>query len=71
MPKEPREFQKIRYLLLAINDADRAYVRKWFLRWVAEDGTLLGLRPPSLYQTGGIERPIIEQQPMKRGKSNQ
>jgi hypothetical protein len=57
MPKEPREFQKIRYLLLAINDADRAYVRKWFLRWIAEDGKLLAPSSAPLYGGGAHYKP--------------
>jgi hypothetical protein len=40
--REPREIQQIRYRLLALNDADRAYVRRWLIRWVDESGRVLG-----------------------------
>ena len=32
------EFQAVRRALLACADADRAYLRRWILRWVDECG---------------------------------
>jgi hypothetical protein len=32
------EFQAVRRALLACNDADRAYLRRWLLRWVDDMG---------------------------------
>jgi hypothetical protein len=36
------EFQALRRALLACNDADRAYKRRWFLKWVDYYGRILG-----------------------------
>jgi len=35
------EFQAVRVALLACNDGDRAYLRRWILRWVDERGRLI------------------------------
>ena len=32
------EFQQTRKALLACNDADRAYLRRWILRWIDDRG---------------------------------
>ena len=32
------EFQRVREALLACNDADRAYLRRWILRWIDDYG---------------------------------
>jgi hypothetical protein len=32
------EFQAVRIALLACNNADRAYLRRWILRWIDEYG---------------------------------
>ncbi len=34
------EFQRVREALLACKDADRAYLRRWILRWVDEYGRI-------------------------------
>lgn len=34
------EFQRVREALLACSDADRAYLRRWILRWVTEYGKI-------------------------------
>jgi hypothetical protein len=34
------EFQAVRKALLACKDADRAYPRRWILRWVDDHGRL-------------------------------
>jgi hypothetical protein len=33
-----KEFQTVREALFACNNADRAYLRRWILRWVADYG---------------------------------
>lgn len=35
------EFQRVRQALVACSDADRAYLRRWILRWVDERGRIL------------------------------
>jgi hypothetical protein len=35
------EFQRVREALLACNDADRAYLRRWILRWIDEYGHII------------------------------
>jgi hypothetical protein len=34
------EFQRVREALLACNDADRAYLRRWILRWIDDYGRI-------------------------------
>lgn len=34
------EFQRVREALLACSDADRAYLRRWILRWVDAHGRI-------------------------------
>ena len=34
------EFQAVRRALLACSNADRAYLRRWILRWVDEQGRI-------------------------------
>lgn len=34
------EFQAVREALLKCNDADRAYLRRWILRWVDDRGRM-------------------------------
>ena len=34
------EFQAVRKALLACKDADRAYLRRWILRWVDNHGRI-------------------------------
>jgi hypothetical protein len=34
------EFQAVRKALLACKDADRAYLRRWVLRWVDDHGRI-------------------------------
>lgn len=38
------EFQAVRRALLVCTDADRAYLRRWILRWIDDRG---GVRPGS------------------------
>ena len=53
MPKEPPlSFHALRYTLIAISDHDRAYLRKWVMRWIADDGKLLARRSAFLYGGG-------------------
>ncbi len=35
------EFQKVREALLTCSDADRAYLRRWILRWIDDYGHVL------------------------------
>jgi hypothetical protein len=35
------EFQAVREALLACNNADRAYLRRWVLRWIDDYGHIL------------------------------
>jgi hypothetical protein len=34
------EFQRVRQALLACSDADRAYLRRWILRWIDDYGRI-------------------------------
>ncbi len=34
------EFQRVREALLACNDPDRAYLRRWILRWIDDYGRI-------------------------------
>jgi hypothetical protein len=36
------EFQEVRKALLACKDADRAFLRRWILRWVDDHGHIKG-----------------------------
>ena len=51
MAEPSGEFQKVRYHLISMSDQDREYVRRWVLRWIAEDGKLLA--PRSAFLSGG------------------
>lgn len=58
MPEPSGEFQKVRYHLVSMSDRDREYVRRWVLRWIAEDGKLLAPRSAFLYGGGAhFKRP--------------
>lgn len=35
-----REFQKARLALLACSNADRAFLRRWLLRWTTDTGKI-------------------------------
>jgi len=35
------EFQEARRALLACSDADRAYLRRWLLRWTTDTGQIV------------------------------
>lgn len=36
-----KEFQAVREALLACSNADRAYLRRWILRWIDEYGHVI------------------------------
>ena len=36
------EFQRVREALLAFKDAERAYLRRWILRWIDDYGRISG-----------------------------
>jgi hypothetical protein len=40
-PYTSLEFQRVREALLACNKADRAFLRRWILRWVGTHGELI------------------------------
>jgi len=40
------EFQTARKALLACSDADRAFLRRWLLRWTDDQGHVVRAAPP-------------------------
>lgn len=48
-----QEFQAVCKALLACNDADRAYLRRWILRWLTTTGASVGRR--TNYRIRGVE----------------